>query len=142
MNCERNICYQQGYNGGCDTCPCNDELRSGGKRMKPQEAIRVMKIALAEVEWEYPMDYAAAFETAIEALEKQATTQATSEWILVSERLPENIKTVLVTLKEMEQPTIGWYGNIDGWRLSEKEFCCIEHEVIAWMPLPPVFKGE
>lgn len=39
--------------------------------MKPQEAIRIMKIALAEVEWEYPMDYAAAFETAIEALEKQ-----------------------------------------------------------------------
>lgn len=39
--------------------------------MKPQEAIRTMKIALAEVEWEYPMDYAAAFETAIEALEKQ-----------------------------------------------------------------------
>lgn len=81
-----------------------------------------------------------------EALKKQATTQATSnytsEWIPVSEGLPENIKTVLVTLKEMEQPTIGWYGNIDGWRLSEKEFCCIEHEVIAWMPLPPVFKGE
>ena len=23
MNCERNICYQQEYNGGCDTCPCN-----------------------------------------------------------------------------------------------------------------------
>lgn len=87
--------------------------------MKPQEAIGIMKIA-------------------IEALEKQTT----SEWIPVSERLPENIKTVLVTLKEMEQPTIGWYGNIDGWRLSEKEFCCIEYEVIAWMPLPPVFKGE
>lgn len=39
--------------------------------MKPQEATRIMKIALAEVEWEYPMDYAAAFETAIEALEKR-----------------------------------------------------------------------
>ena len=38
--------------------------------MKPQEAIETIKIALAEVEWEYPMDYAAAFETAIEALEK------------------------------------------------------------------------
>ena len=36
--------------------------------MKPQEAIRIMKIAIAEVEWEYPMDYAAAFETAIDAL--------------------------------------------------------------------------
>ena len=36
--------------------------------MKPQEAIGIMKIAIAEVEWEYPMDYAVAFETAIEAL--------------------------------------------------------------------------
>ena len=36
--------------------------------MKPQEAIGIMKIAIAKVEWEYPMDYAAAFETAIEAL--------------------------------------------------------------------------
>ena len=77
-----------------------------------------------------------------EAMEKQATSNYTSEWIPVSERLPENIKTVLVTLKEMEQPTIGWYGNIDGWRLSEKEFCCIEHEVIAWMPCPEPYKGE
>ena len=39
--------------------------------MKPQEAIETIKIAIAEVEWEYPMDYAVAFETAIEALEKQ-----------------------------------------------------------------------
>lgn len=37
--------------------------------MKPQEAIGIMKIALAEVDWEYPMDYPAAFEMAIEALE-------------------------------------------------------------------------
>ena len=39
--------------------------------MKPQEAIGIMKIAISEVEWEYPMNYPAAFETAIEALEKQ-----------------------------------------------------------------------
>ena len=36
--------------------------------MKPQEAIEIMKIAISEVEWEYPMDYPAAFETAIDAL--------------------------------------------------------------------------
>ena len=39
--------------------------------MKPQEAIGIMKIAIAEVEWEYPMDYPVAFEEAIKALEKQ-----------------------------------------------------------------------
>ena len=36
--------------------------------MTNKEAIETIKIAIAEVEWEYPMDYAAAFETAIEAL--------------------------------------------------------------------------
>ena len=41
--------------------------------MTIQEAIGIMKITLAGVEWEYPMDYAAAFETAIETLEKQIT---------------------------------------------------------------------
>ena len=39
--------------------------------MTPQEAIDVIKIAISEVEWDYPMSYAAAFETAVEALEKQ-----------------------------------------------------------------------
>ena len=39
--------------------------------MKPEEAIETIKIAIAEVEWNYPMDYTVAFEEAIEALEKQ-----------------------------------------------------------------------
>ena len=39
--------------------------------MKPQEAIEIMKIAISEVEWEYPMNYPVAFEEAIKALEKQ-----------------------------------------------------------------------
>ena len=39
--------------------------------MKNEEAIKTIKIAIAEVEWNYPMDYAVAFENAISALEKQ-----------------------------------------------------------------------
>lgn len=39
--------------------------------MTPQEAIETIKIAQAEVEWNYPMDYAAAFDEANRALEKQ-----------------------------------------------------------------------
>lgn len=35
------------------------------------EAIDIIKAAIAEVEWNYPLDYAIAFETAIKALEKQ-----------------------------------------------------------------------
>lgn len=40
-------------------------------RMTAKDAIRNIEIAIAEVEWEYPMNYAVAFEVAIEALEKQ-----------------------------------------------------------------------
>lgn len=43
--------------------------------MKPQEAIETIKIAIAEVEWNYPMDYTVAFEEAIMALEKQVPKQ-------------------------------------------------------------------
>lgn len=39
--------------------------------MTPQETIETIKIAIAEVEWNYPLDYAVAFEEAIKALEKQ-----------------------------------------------------------------------
>ena len=38
--------------------------------MTNKEAIETIKIAIAEVEWNYPMDYAIAFEMAISALEK------------------------------------------------------------------------
>ena len=39
--------------------------------MTNAEAKETIKTAIAEVEWNYPMDYTIAFETAIEALEKQ-----------------------------------------------------------------------
>ena len=39
--------------------------------MKPEEAIEIIKIAIAEVEWNYPIDYAVAFEEAVNVLEKQ-----------------------------------------------------------------------
>lgn len=36
-----------------------------------KKAIKTIKIAIAEVEWNYPLDYAIAFETAIEALREK-----------------------------------------------------------------------
>lgn len=47
--------------------------------MTPEEAIKTIQVAIAEVEWEYPMNYSVAFETAIEALEKQIPKKPTSE---------------------------------------------------------------
>lgn len=45
--------------------------------MTNQEAIDIIKTAVAEVEWEYPLDYAAAFDMAIGALEKMETVEPT-----------------------------------------------------------------
>ena len=39
--------------------------------MTAEEAIKTIQVAIAEVEWNYPLDYSIAFEAAIEALEKQ-----------------------------------------------------------------------
>ena len=36
--------------------------------MTKQDAIEAIRMAIAQVEWEYPMDYAAAFDMAVEAL--------------------------------------------------------------------------
>lgn len=38
--------------------------------MTEKEAIKVIEVAIAEVEWNYPLDYTVAFETAIKALEE------------------------------------------------------------------------
>ena len=45
--------------------------------MTAEEAIKTIQVAIAEVEWEYPLDYSIAFETAIEALEKQIPKKVT-----------------------------------------------------------------
>lgn len=42
--------------------------------MTNKEAIDIIKVAISEIEWEYPLEYAIAFEKAIEALKQ-------TEWI-------------------------------------------------------------
>ena len=39
--------------------------------MTPKEVIKTLEIAKAEVEWDYPLDYAIAIDMAITTLEKQ-----------------------------------------------------------------------
>ncbi len=42
--------------------------RNENKEMTNKEAVQIIETAISEVEWEYPMDYAAAFDKAIKAL--------------------------------------------------------------------------
>ena len=44
------------------------------ERMTVKETIDTLRIAQAEVEWDYPMDYAAAIDIAVDVLEKQIIT--------------------------------------------------------------------
>lgn len=79
--------------------------------MTNQEAIDIIKTAIAQVEWNYPMDYAAALEMAIEALEKQNVPETNfGKWISVKDRLPDEQETYLVFRKEpFGAVTTAWY---------------------------------
>ncbi len=57
--------------------------------MTIDDIVKTLKIAAAEVEWNYPLDYA-------EALEEAAKELSTRRWISVKEYLPYG-RTVLAT---------------------------------------------
>ena len=59
--------------------------------MTNKEAIETINIAMAEVEWDYPMDYTVAFEMAIDALEKQVQKKPTKTKIATLNKSPEAI---------------------------------------------------
>lgn len=56
------------------------------------------------------------------------------EWIPVSERLPDKRQQVIVTVNDG-----AIYTDTDAWALAG--FLRYGHNVTAWMPLPPVYKG-
>ena len=73
---------------------------------------------------------------------KPMETLKRSQWIPVSERLPDDTKTKAITFAD---------GSVDAGYYSEGNWWCIgdsinlevkTKDVIAWMLLPPAFEGE
>lgn len=71
MTCDRNICYEQDYNGGCDTCPCNDKQSMTNKEIIEQlESLKCHCKDFMEEDSVWSKDVEA-LEAAIEVVEKQ-----------------------------------------------------------------------
>ena len=88
--------------------------------MTNEEAISTIKIAMAEVEWYYPMKYAEAFEVAISALEKQ---------------IPKKCET-RENRNAYRCPLCGeWFiGSVDDmiYRGAEPNFCFLCGQALDW----------
>jgi len=126
--------------------------------MTIREAIKTIELAIAEVEWVYPIDYAAAFDVAISALRAQQE-KPFGGWISVKDKFPEEDQEVILCTSETE--TYGkhrekkkiykniYIGYFDGYewltsychgceyifRMNEK-YPNETIEVTHWMPLP------
>jgi hypothetical protein len=76
--------------------------------MTNQEAIGILRRAVAEVEWEYPMEIAAAIDKAIDALAKDNNV-LNSGWISVKDALPKDAGIYII---------VDHYGNV-----MSRHFC-------------------
>ena len=76
-------------------------------------------------------------------LEDIESAPTVGEWISCSERLPEENGEYIASLEDAIYPWASFF-NGKWFMLSlngiAREFG--EYEVIAWMPLPPVYQGE
>lgn len=118
--------------------------------MTIEDAIKTIELAIAEVEWVYPIDYAAAFDVAISALRAQQEKQF-GGWISVEDRLPsreglepDEVEYVLVSEQYFDAITgekLGSYVSIcgfghDGWSKFDNFGNVRTENITHWMLLP------
>ena len=104
--------------------------------MTNQEAIDLLDNLIGMIEDNHGSDYDSAIRMAIDALEPQ--------WIPISERLPEDEQVVLVQDTEGIMwiwKYLGEYRAPYQWMDDNGEWILLD-EVVAWMPLPPAYKGD
>ena len=105
--------------------------------MNNQQAIdRLVK----HLEWGWTEETVAAIEMGIHALKE-------TQWIPISERLPEDESYILVSFKNSTMPDIARYEeNDEGGTFypgdDEKPYSSYGIFVNAWMPLPKLYREE
>lgn len=80
----------------------------------------------------------------VEALDNAIRLLKHTEWILVSERLPEEEKTVMASTKYCIYPEAK-YTKENGWEWAYEagaDYWTELEDVTAWMPLPKPYKAE
>lgn len=118
--------------------------------MTREEAIETIKAAIAEVEWEYPMNYAAAFEVAIKALEQEPCEDAISRQAAIdclnanfTIEGKENMETVVDYIngafKQIKAlPSVIPQQKMGKWiRIDKDKLKCSECEVIHYIAQYP-----
>ena len=118
--------------------------------MTIEEAIKTIELAIAEVEWVYPIDYAAAFDVAISALRAKEENPF-GGWINVEDRLPslegmepDEVEYVLVSDQSFNAITGEKLGGCvticgfehDGWSKFDNFGYVRTENITHWMPLP------
>ena len=133
--------------------------------MTREEAISIMNVIVHMLEPQYDTDRIEdAVDMAIKALEQNESAEEwyklfvekleqepKTGWIPVSERLPEDTQSVLLTIRRMSklynhEPfiTVGHISwNQTTWWCAHDGDCVLnEIEVIAWMPLPKPYEPQ
>ena len=118
--------------------------------MTIEEAIKTIELAVAEVQQEYRMDFAAAFDVAISAL-RAKQEKPSGGWISVEDRLPslegmepDEVEYVLVSEQSFDAITgekLGSYVSIcgfghDGWSKFDNFGYVRTENITHWMPMP------
>lgn len=111
--------------------------------MTNQEAIKTIKLAMAQVEWEYPLDYAVAFTKAVDALEK-SDKYRWHDLRKDQNDLPEKYEDVYVCVLNRGKKTYNrtWFDGL--WRnaTSKKPTYYVKTSVIAWRYIEPFEEVE
>ena len=96
--------------------------------MSNEEAINLIRIAQAEIEWDYPMEYAIAFDKAIEALERTRWRDAKTE-------PPEESGEYIVFCKSGYQNVMDYSARHKAFNVHDtEEEPFYRVEVTHWMP--------